>query len=59
MPTQWPCLSWSDIRGWGLWCAVVSLRGGGGATMSYRMLPCMVSSNKLPTGVGGWTSGVQ
>eukprot|EP00959_Pyramimonas_sp_CCMP1952_P377503 7906870-Pyramimonas_sp.AAC.1 len=38
---------------------VVSLRGGGGGTMSHRMVPCIMYPKKFPLGVGGWTSGVQ
>eukprot|EP00959_Pyramimonas_sp_CCMP1952_P394250 8260816-Pyramimonas_sp.AAC.1 len=34
------------------------LRGGGGGTVSYRMLPRTASSKKTPIGIRGWTPGV-
>eukprot|EP00959_Pyramimonas_sp_CCMP1952_P340677 7135419-Pyramimonas_sp.AAC.1 len=58
MPIQWPPRSWSDVCGRGLRRVAVSLRGGGGGPTSHRTLPCMASSKKLQSGVGGWTSGV-
>eukprot|EP00959_Pyramimonas_sp_CCMP1952_P326539 6835244-Pyramimonas_sp.AAC.1 len=57
-PIQWPRMSWSDVVGWGVRCLVVSLRGGGSGTLSYRMLPCVMPSKEFPLGVGGWVSGV-
>eukprot|EP00959_Pyramimonas_sp_CCMP1952_P203869 4263564-Pyramimonas_sp.AAC.1 len=57
-PIQRPLRSWSDVCGCGLlFDVVVSLRGGGGGAVSYRILLC-VSSKNFPNGVGGWTSGV-
>eukprot|EP00959_Pyramimonas_sp_CCMP1952_P369132 7732117-Pyramimonas_sp.AAC.1 len=59
MPIQWPRRSWSDIRAWGPRCFVAGLRGVEAAQRRIACCHAWCVRKRLPSGVGGWTSGVQ